>query len=297
MYELEQVGTRTYYIDCPAKMGLYRFGDTDVCLIDSGNDKDAARKVLKILQAQGWHLRMILNTHSHADHIGGNLFLQQRTGCAIYAPAAEIAFVQTPLLEPSFLYGGYPSKALRNKFLCAQGAHALPLTPDVLPQGLSMQYLNGHSFAMVGIHTDDDVWFVADSVTSEAILAKYHVSFLYDVAAYFESLRALEELQGRLFVPAHAQPTADMRPLIAANQKKAEEVLDLLLAICSAPTAPDDILAAVFAHYQLDMNPTQHALVGSTVRSMLSYLCDAGRVCATCSGNKLLWQTIDVGTP
>lgn len=53
MHELIQAAPRTYYIQCPAKMGLWRLTDTDVVLIDSGNDKDAGRKVQKILDAQG----------------------------------------------------------------------------------------------------------------------------------------------------------------------------------------------------------------------------------------------------
>lgn len=32
MYELHQVGEKTYYIECPAKMGIYRTNDTDVYL-------------------------------------------------------------------------------------------------------------------------------------------------------------------------------------------------------------------------------------------------------------------------
>lgn len=44
MYELVQVGEKTYYIECPAKMGLYRINESEVCLIDSGNDKDSGKK-------------------------------------------------------------------------------------------------------------------------------------------------------------------------------------------------------------------------------------------------------------
>ena len=61
MYELIQAGEKTYYINCPAKMGLYRLNDSEVCLIDSGNDKDAGKKVLKILEAGGWKLKMVIN--------------------------------------------------------------------------------------------------------------------------------------------------------------------------------------------------------------------------------------------
>lgn len=76
MYELIQVGTHTYYMDCPTKVGFYTSDDRHVVLIDSGSDKDAAKKAKKILDAHNWELSMILNTHSHADHIGGNQFLQ-----------------------------------------------------------------------------------------------------------------------------------------------------------------------------------------------------------------------------
>ena len=85
MYELTQVAGNSYYIQSPAKIGLVRLNDTDVCLIDSGNDKEAGRKVRQILDANGWHLTAIYNTHSNADHIGGNQYLQNQTGCKVYA--------------------------------------------------------------------------------------------------------------------------------------------------------------------------------------------------------------------
>ena len=41
MYELIQAKGSSYYIESPAKAGLVRLNDTEVCLIDSGSDKDA----------------------------------------------------------------------------------------------------------------------------------------------------------------------------------------------------------------------------------------------------------------
>jgi len=49
--ELVQVGKRTYYIKNPTNIGVYRINDRDVFLIDSGNDKDAGKKILKIIEA------------------------------------------------------------------------------------------------------------------------------------------------------------------------------------------------------------------------------------------------------
>lgn len=59
MYELKQTGGRSYYTDCPAKIGICRRNDTDIYLIDSGNDKEAAKKILKIVSGRGWRIRGI----------------------------------------------------------------------------------------------------------------------------------------------------------------------------------------------------------------------------------------------
>ncbi len=292
MYELVQAGQRTYYIDCPARMGIYLFNDSDVCLIDSGNDKDAGKKAIKILETQGWSLKMILNTHSHADHIGGNQFLQQKTGCPIYAPGAEQAFVKYPILESSMLYGGYPMEELRNKFLLAQESDVRELAPAMLPEGLIMQRLDGHSMAMAAFKTSDDVWFLADSLAGEAVLQKYHISYLYDVQEYLNSLEIVKNLQGRLFVPAHAEPRGDIRCLADKNTQKAFEIIAFIKEACLAPTGFDVLLKKMFGRYGLRMDFNQYVLVGSTIRAYLSYLHDKGEVQALFEDNALMWHTV-----
>ena len=97
MYELIQVTESAYYIQCPAKIGLVRTGPDRAVLIDSGSDKDAGKKAKKILDANGWKLEAIYNTHSHADHIGGNEYLQKQTGCRVYAFGIERDFTEHPV--------------------------------------------------------------------------------------------------------------------------------------------------------------------------------------------------------
>ena len=80
MYELINVCGNTYYFECPSKVGVWVNGK-DAWLIDSGNNKEAARKILKTVREQGWEVKAIINTHSHADHCGGNLFIADRTSC------------------------------------------------------------------------------------------------------------------------------------------------------------------------------------------------------------------------
>ena len=292
MYELIPVTENSYYVQSPAKIGLVKLGGAEVCLIDSGNDKDAGRKVRQILDAQGWKLTAIYNTHSNADHIGGNKYLQGQTGCRIYAPGIEQAFTQYPVLEPSFLYGGCPCKDLRHKFLMAQGSGAEPLTPGVLPEGFELIPLPGHFFDMVGYRTPDGVVYLADCLSSRETLDKYQIGFIYDVAAYLDTLEKVKTLTARMFVPAHAPAAEEIADLAQYNIDKVWEIAGRILELCGEPLCFETIHQRLFAAYQLTMDFQQYVLVGSTVRSYLSWLKDTGKLSAAFEDNLLLWRRV-----
>lgn len=293
MYELIQVSEKCYYIQCPAKIGLVKLNETEVCLIDSGNDKEAGKKVRKILDANGWTLKMILNTHSNADHIGGNKYLQQQTGCKIYAPGIECDFTRHTLLEPSFLYGAYPPKDLRHKFLMAQNSEAEEVSADVLPKGIEIIPLPGHFFDMVGFRTSDDVVYLADCLSSKETLDKYQIGFLYDVEAYLNTLEMVKSLKASMFIPAHANPTENIADLAQYNIDKVNEIAGKICAFCCEPVSFEELLKMLFDEYELKLNFEQYALVGSTVRSYLAWLKDLGRLEVSFEGNMLRWKSVD----
>lgn len=292
MYELIQVAEQSYYIQTPSKIGLVKLNDTDVCLIDSGNDKDAGRKVRQILDAHNWRLTAIYNTHSNADHIGGNRYLQGQTGCKIYAPGIECEFTKHPILEPSFLYGAFPPQDLRHKFLMAQESDAICLTEDALPKGFEIISMPGHFFDMTGFRTPDDVVFLADCLFSKQILDKYQISFIYDVAAYLRTLEMVKSLTAKIFVPAHAEATENIAPLAQYNIDKVQEIADKIITLCEEPLCFEVLLQKIFTAYDLTMDFAQYVLVGSTVRSYLAWLKDTGRINVSFEQNMLRWRKV-----
>lgn len=293
MYELIQVLNNTYYINCPAKIGLYLDVDKDVYLIDSGNDKEAGRKVRQILDKNGWTLRAILCTHSHADHIGGCKYLQAQTGCKVYAPGVERNFTRHTLLEPALLYGGFPPKALRHKFLMAQESDADELASAELPEGFEIIPLPGHCFEMVGFRTPDDVVFIADCLSSRATLEKYRIGFIYDVQAYLDTLEKVKSLSGAFFVPAHAEACEDVSELAQYNIDTVNEIAGRIKSICTQPVNFEALLKRLFDEYALELSFEQYALVGSTVKSYLAWLMDKGQLKAKCESNLLLWEAAE----
>ena len=292
MYELIQVSGSSYYVQSPAKIGLVRLNDTEVCLIDSGSDKDAGRKARQLMEKNGWHLTAIYNTHSHADHIGGNRYLQSQTGCRLYAPGAECAITRHTVLEPSMLYGGCPPKELRHKFLMAQESDAAYLTADVLPEGFRLLPLPGHCMDMVGFRTPDDVVYLADCVSSRETLEKYRIGYIYDVGAYLATLETVKAMTAKAFGPAHAEVTEDIAPLAQYNMDTVQEVGDAITALCAAPQTFEELLKALFDRYGMVMTFEQYALVGATVRSYLTWLKETGRVTAEFADNRMLWRRV-----
>lgn len=293
MYELEQVGPQSYYINCPAKIGIYAKSEHEVYLIDSGNDKEAAKKVLKIADSKGWSIKGILNTHSNADHIGGNAFIQNKIGCPMFCSGIEADFTRHPVLEPSFLYGGYPCKNLRNKFLMAKESVVTDLSSPEFPKEVEIIPLPGHFFDMVGFRTPDNTVFLADCVSSRATLDKYGVTFIYDVAAYLETLANIETLKADIFVPSHAEPCNDISELTEINRQKVYEIEQVIKAICDTPKTTDSIISEIFRRFNLTMTIEQYVLVGSTVRSYLSWMKDRGVIDFATDNCTFLWKVAE----
>ena len=52
-------------------------------------DPGQPEPIIAALDALGWSLGFIFNTHHHQDHVGGNLALKARYGAQVFGPAAD----------------------------------------------------------------------------------------------------------------------------------------------------------------------------------------------------------------
>ena len=293
---LTQLSGSTFYISSPSNIGIYAV-DGQVVLIDSGSDKEAGRQILKLLKEKNWELFLIINTHSNADHIGGNEFLQKRTDCRIITTALEAALTELPVLESTILNGGFPHKRLRNKFLLAKPSTVTDIIPNsgqIPDTSLQAVPLPGHFLDMIAVQTPDNIIFTADSIISEEILSKYHIHFLYDVKAHFETLEMLKKREDLLFVPSHGRPVGlnEFRALVDFNENKIRENINVVLDSTTSLSTSEEILAKVCNHYSIELNTNQYVLIFSTVRSILSYLLDEKLLDVIYDSGQMLWRRL-----
>ena len=287
--ELIKVGEKTYYIKNPVNIGVYKINEEDVYIIDSGSDKDTGKKILKIIDENNFKIKAIINTHSHADHIGGNKVIQDRTGCKIYSYGIEENFIKHPILEASLLYGSFPFKDLQNKFLLAKES-----TVEEIPkiEGIDYFRLGGHSFDMLGFKTSDDVCFLGDALVSKETIEKYGLFFLYDVKEYLETLSFLETLEAKVFIASHCEATNDISELIQINRKKIEEIISNILKFCEENITFEELLKKVFDHYHLVMNTNQFVLNSSTIKAYLAYLINLEKIKYQFIDNKMYYYKV-----
>ncbi len=278
--ELQKLGEKTYVLLSPVNVGIYLLDEENVCLIDSGSSKDYGKEISKVLEENNWHLKCIINTHSHADHIGGNAYLQNKYNCQIYAEKTESYFINSPILEPALMYGAKPIKELCTSFLMAKPSVCEDIK-NFSEEGLEIINLEGHSFGLIGVATSDNVLFVGDAYTSSKILEKYKIQYTYDVANFLKTLDFLKETNYAYYVPSHGEVESDISDTLRKNAEAIISIEEEIYQIILDKHNYNDILKELFNHYHIKETVEQYHIVGTTIKSMIAKLMTEDKISLT----------------
>ncbi|MBN2655687.1 MAG: MBL fold metallo-hydrolase [Spirochaetales bacterium] len=290
---LRELGPSTWVLEGPTNIGFIAQSD-GIYLVDSGNDKESGRKINQILKERGWSLQAIINTHSNADHIGGNDYLQRNLGCRIYTSSIERAFTESPRLEAAFLWGGMEVKELRSKFFLARPSTVTDVLSDgqSVGEGIGTFPLPGHFFDMIGVESPDSCLFVADALFGPDILEKYKIPFVFDVNEFRKTIEFIGKKTAACYIPSHGMVVDDAAELRESNMAAVDKIESDLLNILSEKKSFDFILRDMCRINGISLDHGQFALVGSTIGSFLSFLYNEGRIRSFFEDNILFWQGI-----
>ena len=81
-----------------------------------------------------------------------------------------------------------------------------------------------------------------------------------------------------------------MLKYIFYKRRTEKEIIDKIYNICEKEMSFEEILKYIFDEYNLTMNANQYVLVGSTIKSYLSYLLDENKLSYEFKDNKMLWK-------
>lgn len=292
---MKQILGNSYYFPSQVAIGGYKI-DNQLLLIDSGNDDSSVRKAYRDfgdIQIIG-----VLNTHSHADHCGGNAFIQNRFNAPIYAPSLEQAFIEAPILEPTYLYGAYPLQTLQNKFLMAKPSKVTHVLTEEVPISINFDgdthlfeaiSLKGHSPNQFGFRTPDDILYLGDALIGSEIVAKHPLIFTYDVTEHLKSLEKLKTLTARGYVIAHGGYVQEIETIIASNYKALMETQDMIHDLVTMASCTFDTLhQRLSERYNLTENVSQNLLNRSVIHAHVKRLVDNGSIDIIVEAGKLI---------
>ncbi|ALW89908.1 MBL fold metallo-hydrolase [Deinococcus actinosclerus] len=265
-------------------------------LVDTGLDDGHARKLLRGLTELNLTPTGILNTHSHADHHGGNAFILKKfPEMKVFAPPLEDAIITHPILEPIGLFGARPPKELQSKFLLAPPSPARLAPEPGLTRigGVSLELIEvaGHASLMYAVRVGGAL-YAADALFGPGALAKHPLVFCQDSALQKEAAARLGELEGvEVTLPGHGDPTGDLPGLVAANLAALERVTDAVRAAVRVGEAGvDDLLARVCDALGVQMtNAGAVVLNRAVVSAHLTELLERGEVGLRVAGNRLVF--------
>lgn len=293
--ELVQLTETAYQMRGGSNAGLI-VQDGRAVLVDTGLDRDTAKKILRHIESLKVVLAAVVITHAHADHFGGAALVRARTGAPVYAPALEADVVANPIWEPIYLFSGAaPAAELRHKFTLAEACPVdgiLGIRDWILGDvPFTVISAPGHSPNQVMV-AGGGVCFVADAVFAPDVLHKHGIPFYVDVDQTLASLANLAALDGRYawFVPGHGPAVAQIAPWAAEN---ATWLVEIREAVARALAETDDVAGIIRLMAERRAmtipNPVIYWLTQTTVLACLASLQRAGRASVQVMENRLGW--------
>jgi len=192
----------------------------DPILIDTAykSDFDTTAAIIEGLGVRLSRTRLIVNTHCHCDHVGGNKMIQEKSSCDIAMHKVGKHFIDTRD-DWSTWWKYYRQDA--DFFGCARALD----DGDKLavgPHEFHVIYTPGHSSDGIVLYNSKEKILISSDTLWEDDLAVMTIRVEGSRACFsmLESLEKLEKLEVEWVYPGHGRPFGNMRDAISKAKQK-----------------------------------------------------------------------------
>jgi glyoxylase-like metal-dependent hydrolase (beta-lactamase superfamily II) len=283
---LIRINGNSGYIPGSTNSGVFLFKDKYALVIDSGDTNQDARKIQESLEAESFKIKYVINTHSHIDHCGGNIYFKEKfPGSIFFASRSARLFIANAFLFPLYIYGGNPPEQLSHGLVRSKS-----VTPDnILTEGIirineekfEVFNLNGHAPGQVGIGTRDRVVYLGDALFSRENIDKYSFPFLFDIEEQYKTLDKIPELDYDHFVLGHGEQVykkEEIENLVRFNRSNLDDYLNISLELLEQPHSREELLEEIVILKELGPDIKEYFFLSSTMAAMLSFLISKNQV-------------------
>jgi glyoxylase-like metal-dependent hydrolase (beta-lactamase superfamily II) len=291
---LKWISDNIAVFQAPVNIGLVKI-ENNHYLIDSGIDNFIVNKIVKSIDGG---VSGAFITHHHADHMGGVNKLNQMGVNDIFVPEAEIPFFNHTYLEPLSIFGGHPSKHLRNRHLESKPALNVNIFDASPVKEIKAVETAGHSLQ----HTSflfEDVLFAGDAIFDSQIINKYKLLFASNPLQASNVLDMIRELDWDVMVLAHGGIHEKKEALdsINATRNHYVETSQLMLSMTDRPTKLSDLTSKLIQSLNLSeivdqRGLTQYYLYEHTVKGYISELVDLKQLSLSIDKSEVIVQSL-----
>jgi len=152
--------------------------------------------------------------------------------------------------------------------------------------------LMGHSPGQVG-YLVDGIFFCADVVLPESVLAKYKIPYLFSVTDHLQALARAAAVPCRRAVPGHGPIVDSLADLIALNRGLLDQVAEQIVRFAAEPTTAEAILTGLLRHFNAEITDAAgYYLLQPTALAFLTHLHRQGRMWHEVRDGQSLWQRV-----
>ena len=166
---------------------------------------------------------LIVNTHCHCDHIGGNKIVQDRSSCEIAVHRIGKYFIDSRDDWSTWCRYYHQEAAF---FDCTRAVE----DGDVLwigPHAFKVIYTPGHASDGIVLYNVEEKVLISSDTLWEEDMAAITIRVEGSTACFslMQSMEKLERLDVRVVYPGHGKPFTDMASAIAKTKKRLEAYL------------------------------------------------------------------------
>ncbi|MEM1603088.1 MAG: MBL fold metallo-hydrolase [Zestosphaera sp.] len=295
---LAHVSDNVYVLEGRTNVGVITVEDKECLVVDTGVSRDHGRKLFNILKNAGLKIKAVINTHSHADHIGGNKIILERSNATFYSTITEKPFIELPLTEVIYLYGAYPPENLRKHVIEAEGVPVEDVSKLIKEYPfLKLEDLSGHSIGMIGIGVGN-VLFSADAFFPNEIIKKYVVPYHLNVQEALKTLKKLDTdilKNYEVLVPSHGNmlKKEEARQLVNSNIEVITNIKNIILKNVNSGLTLNELIKRVLRDLALTPQTTiNYLLTVSALKSYIAWLVNEDFIELIISNNELYVKRI-----
>ncbi len=248
-------------------LGIGLLTGKSITMIDSGVSPTFQNEVLPYLRkisAEPKDISLVVNTHGHQDHMGGNAIIREVCQARVAAHKLDIPWIED--LEKLFDYFHRKNSAYipvteeTRKAFYWEGGRSCPVDillseDDILEadgKRLRVVHVPGHSPGSICLYEEANrILFTGDAVQGFGVRSEEFKSLpLYaDFGAYLQSLQRLDNLNAQILIAAHPyKPSRNMilrhgeiHDVLSQSRERANDIHQFITELLEKGLKPMDL--------------------------------------------------------